>query len=34
MLKLVDQSKIQALIGGHIARNRELKKLIASKGLD
>ena len=33
-MKLVDQSKIQALIGGHIARNRELMKLIASKGLD
>jgi len=33
-VKLVDQSKIQALINGHITRNQELKKLIASKGLD
>ena len=33
MVKLVDPSKIQALINGHIARNRELMKLIASKGV-
>ena len=30
----MDESKIQKSIEGHLARNRELKKLIANKGVD
>jgi len=33
MVRMVDESKIQALIDGHTARNRELKNLISSKGV-
>lgn len=30
----MDESKIKELIQGHIARNRELKNLLAEKGID